>query len=117
MIRVYVAGAYSADNVIGVLDNIRKGIRKSTELLLKGYAPFCPWSDHQFQLQLQQDETLAVKDYYDYSMAWLEVSQAVLVISDPKFSKGTQREIIRAEELGIPVFLKESDFYEAFPIK
>ena len=42
MKRVYVAGAYSADNVIDVLENIRRGIEKCAELLGEGIAPFCP---------------------------------------------------------------------------
>ena len=41
--RVYVAGPYSADNVIDVLENIRKGQRASVEILLDGHDPFCPW--------------------------------------------------------------------------
>lgn len=100
---VYVAGAYSADNVISVLDNMRIGMRKATELLLAGYAPFCPWLDFHFQLMLQGEEKLTVPDYYDYSMAWLEKSDAVLVLPNSENSKGTQAEIARARVLGIPV--------------
>jgi hypothetical protein len=103
MKRIYVAGAYSSDNVLGVLDNIRIGIRKATEVLLEGNAPFCPWLDYQFQLMLRDNETLTVQDFYDYSMAWLEVSDEVLVLPNSEHSKGTQAEIKRAEELGIPV--------------
>jgi len=103
MLRVYVAGAYSADNVITVLDNMRKGMRKGLEVLLKGYSPFVPWFDYHFQFMLREDEELTVEDYYRYSMAWLEVSDVVLVLPDSEKSKGTQAEIKRAEELEIPV--------------
>jgi hypothetical protein len=104
MIRVYVAGPYSSDNVLGVLTNMRVGMRKSTELLLKGYAPFCSWLDHHFTLMLQGEEQLTVPNYYDYSLAFLEVSQAVLLLPGYENSKGTLAEIKRAEELGIPIF-------------
>ena len=55
LVKVYVAGAYSADNVLDVLSNIRRGIRASTEIFLAGYSPFCPWLDYHFQLQLQDN--------------------------------------------------------------
>ena len=103
MKRVYIAGSYSADNVIAVLDNIRRGMRKATEVLLAGYSPFCPWLDFHFQLMLREGEKLEVSDYYAYSMAWLEASDAVLVLPNSENSKGTQAELIRARELGIPI--------------
>lgn len=104
MKRIYVAGAYSANNVIGVLDNMRKGMRLSTEVMLAGFAPFCPWLDYHFQLQLREGETLSVEHYYAYSFAWLEASDAVLLVPGWGNSKGTLAEIERAKELHIPVF-------------
>ena len=102
--RVYIAGAYSADNVITILDNIREGIRAGTELFLKGYSPFVPWFDFHFQLMLRENEKLTVEDYYRYSIDWLEVSDAVLILPNSENSKGTEVEIRRAEEIGIPVY-------------
>ena len=104
MKRVYVAGAYSAGNVIDVLDNMRKGMRLSTEVMLAGFAPFCPWLDYHFQLMLRDDENLTVQNYYDYSIAWLDASDAVLLVPGWESSKGTIAEIERAEQLGIPVY-------------
>lgn len=109
MNRVYVAGAYSSDNVLGVLTNMRKGMRKATELFVKGYAPFCPWLDFHYTLMLQGEEQLTVPNYYDYSLAWMEVSEAVLLVDGWENSKGTLAEIKRAEELGIPVFLPSEE--------
>ena len=101
--RIYIAGAYSADNVISILDNIRIGMRAATEVLLLGHSPFCPWLDFHFQLMLRNNETLTVKQYYKYSMDWLEVSDIVYVCHYSPDSKGTQAEIDKAVELGIPV--------------
>ena len=53
---------------------------------------------------LRDNEILDVEDYYRCSMSWLEVSDALLVISNRPESKGVNAEIKRAEELGIPVF-------------
>jgi hypothetical protein len=107
MIKVYVAGKYSDDNVLGVLDNIARGIQLCKDLFLMGYAPFCPWFDHQFVLQMNESDrgSLTVKKFHDYSMAWLEVSDCVLVIPRRiETSKGVQSEIARAKELNIPVY-------------
>lgn len=98
--RIYIAGKYSDSNIIGCLNNIHDGIKKSVEVLKMGHAPFCPWLDYQFQFF---DKTLTVEDYYRYSMAWLEVADEVWVLPGHQFSKGTKAEISRALELGIPV--------------
>lgn len=109
MKRVYVAGSYSDNNVISILNNMRRGMRTGTEVLLAGYAPFVPWLDYQLQLMLRGDEKLTVDDYYNYSMAWLEVSDALLVLPNYENSKGTLAEIKRAEELGIPVVYSKGE--------
>jgi hypothetical protein len=107
MTRVYVAGAYSGKNVIEILDNMRRGMRAGTELMLLNVSPFVPWLDYHFQLMLREGEELTVEHYYKYSMAWLEVSDVVVVLPNSENSKGTQAEIARARELGIPVLTFE----------
>jgi nucleoside 2-deoxyribosyltransferase len=104
MKRVYIAGSYSADNVLDVLDNMRRGMRAGVEVLLAGYAPFVPWFDFHFQLMLQEGEKLTVEQYYEYSLAWLAVSDAVLVLPNSELSHGTQKEIGMATRLGIRVY-------------
>lgn len=101
--KVYIAGAYSSGNVLGVLDNIRNGLRWSTEVFLMGHYPFSPWADFLFQLQLREGETLTVEQYYEYSLAWLKVSDVVFVTPGWESSKGTLKEISVAESLRIPV--------------
>jgi hypothetical protein len=86
--RVYVAGRYSADNVISVLNNIHAGIKASVAVLKAGHAPFCPFLDYQFQFF---DNTLEVKDYYRYSLAWLEAAEVVLVLPNSGKSRGTHK--------------------------
>ena len=112
MIRVYVAGKYSDDNVLDVLGNISKGIKICKDLFLMGYAPFCPWLDHQYVLQMNNDEreTLTVKMFHDYSLAWLDASDCMLVLPERiENSKGVQKEIRRALERSIPVFYSLND--------
>ncbi len=101
MKRVYIAGPYSADNVMDVFANMRRGIDLAVEVLKAGYAPFCPWLDHDFALRTD----LPIEAFYSYSMAWLEKSDAVLVQTyGAGHSVGTSMELTRARELKIPVF-------------
>ena len=100
--RVYVAGPYSADNVMDVLRNIRNGIDMSQTIMSMGYSPFCPWLDYHFVL-MDFGDSLTLEDFYRYSIDWLEVSDIVYVIGDYSKSKGTLAEIKRAKELGIPI--------------
>jgi len=102
--RVYVAGKISDNNIIDCLKNIRNGINESVKVLLHGMYPFSPFIDFQFTLNLKDNEEIKLQDYYDYSMAWLEVSDVVYVQGDNyRESKGTMAEIKRAEGLNIPI--------------
>lgn len=104
MKRIYVAGPYSADNVIDVLANINKGIEWGAILLSRGYAVFCPFLDHHFALTAY-GAGISKTQFQANSMAWVEVSDAVFIIPGSRISGGVQREIDRANELNIPVFL------------
>lgn len=104
MKRIYIAGAYSSDNIVGCLDNMRKGMRAGVEVLLAGFAPWVPWHDFHHQLMLRDNETLSVDIYYRFCLAWLEVADAILVLPGWNNSKGTKTEIEHAEKLGISVF-------------
>lgn len=114
MKRVYVAGAYSSDNVLGMLSNMRKGMKLAKDVLLRGYAPFTPWHDFHHTLMLDEGEELFVHAYHNFSMSWLEVSDAVLLVPGWENSKGTATEIKRAQELNIPIFYELSDLTNHF---
>ena len=103
MHKIYVIGSYSADNVLDVLKNIGRGEKVCAELFSLGFAPFCPWHDKSYVTDLP-DNQFTIQQFYDYSMAWLDVSDAILVLPNSGNSKGAQSEIKRAIELNIPVF-------------
>jgi hypothetical protein len=115
MIRVYVAGPYSADNVIDVLKNIGEGEKACAYLFAMGYAPFCPWHDKTYVMDRPNDK-FTVEKFYKYSIAWLEVSDCMLVIKGWKKSRGTLDEIERAKKLKIPIFYDVSSLIKRFPI-
>lgn len=103
MKRIYVAGLYSADNVLDVLRNIGRGQRMCAKLFEMGYAPFCPWHDKGF-ITDNPEGAFTVEQFYEYSLAWLEVSDAILLLDGWKDSVGAVKEFERANELGIPRF-------------
>ncbi|MEA3346514.1 MAG: DUF4406 domain-containing protein [Candidatus Auribacterota bacterium] len=105
-IKVYVAGPYSSDNIMSILDNIKTGTTVCAQLMKMGFAPFCPWLDYQFHWY----EKLTIDDYYEYSIAWLKVSDVMLALPRWETSKGTLKEIKIAAGLDIPIV-----FLETFP--
>lgn len=104
MKRIYVAGAYSADNLTNMLQNMKKGMRTALDVLMAGFAPYTPWFDYQFTLISKPNEIITQDRYREYGIAWLEASDGVLLVPGWEKSEGTKAEIKRAEELNIPVF-------------
>ena len=111
--RIYVAGSMSNPDPLNFLENLRRGIRVSAELVLLNYHPFSPFIDFQFFLALRNDEKITDKMIKEYSLSWLEVSDAVLVLPDYESSKGTLAEIARAEGLDIPVYYSMEELVDA----
>ncbi len=108
MKRVYVAGLYSADNVLDVLRNIGRGEKMCADLFELGFAPFCPWHDKSYIIS-NPNADFTVKQFYNYSMAWLEVSDCVFLLEDWEKSTGALAEVKRAEELKIPIYYSLMD--------
>ena len=102
MKRIYLAGPYSADNIMDVLGNIRRGVHAGADLMRRGYAVFCPFLDFQFALCGFGDD-LPKRAFQDNSLAWVEVSDVVVVLPGSEQSNGVKREVERAAELGIEV--------------
>ena len=121
MIRVYLAGAYSATNVIDVLRNIGRGQSVAAELFRLGYAPFCPWFDKDFAIRNWNYEQDA-EQFRRYSMTWLNVSDVLLLVpnfigmKDWQQSIGTLAEIERAKELEMPVLYSVEELLKYFPV-
>ena len=82
------------------------GILNYFLVFLAGYSPWVPWHDFHHQLMFRDGESLSIDidDYYEMSMAWLVVSDAVLVLPGWLNSKGTVAEVDKASRLNIPIF-------------
>ena len=103
MLRLYVAGAYSANNVLDVLKNIGRGRKACAEFFSLGFAPFCPWHDMDFII-MNPDNIFNIQQFRDYCLEYLKVSQVMFILPDSQDHEGVQDEIKLAKELNIPRF-------------
>jgi len=110
MKRIYIAGAYSAPNVLGVMDNMRRGLKLSAQCLKAGFAVYSPWTD----CLLHFHEEFTLEQCYTYSDAWLRVSDAVLLVPGWEESVGVRSELKVAAEIHIPVFHTLADLCAHF---
>lgn len=100
MKRVYVAGKLNAD-AAGYIKNCHTMIRTADRIRRLGFSVYIPCLDFLSGLVVGDYE---YQDYFENNMPWLEVSHAVFVLPNSENSKGTQKELNRARELGIPIF-------------
>jgi len=117
--RVYVAGPYSrkADgttaNIIDALMNMRVGMKAAVEVLLMGHVPFCPWLDYQFWLVLPDDAQISLEAIKSYSLEWLRVSEAILLLPGWEASPGSRAELEEARRIGLKVYIGLDGFKAA----
>jgi hypothetical protein len=103
--KVYCAGAYSADNVLDVFDNMRRGMSVSARLFKDGFSPFCPWLDYHYLLLLPES-SVTMDMFYQYSIDFLRTCDALFIVNNPRNeqSNGLHKEIELAESWGLKVF-------------
>ena len=102
---MYCAGAYSADNILDIFQNMRIGISTATRLFANGFSPFCPWIDYHYLLSLPK-ESVEMQMFYRYSLDYLRVCHAMLIVHNPnnEKSEGLAQEIVLAKSWGVKVF-------------
>jgi hypothetical protein len=108
MKRIYVAGPYSGGDVLTVFDNMRRGMVLATQVRQLGYAPFAPWMDFMYFF-VNPREAFDLENCYEYSLAWLEVSDAILFTPDWRESTGAFMEYKYAVRKEIPIFYTLAD--------
>lgn len=104
LIKLYIAGAMSANNILKMLENIHRGIDLGSEVLKLGFAPFVPHLDIMFKIVKGRELNIPLEYYYNYTMEFLKCCDALLVCPYSEHSKGTQAEIKMAQKLNIPIF-------------
>lgn len=109
--RVYVAGPITLGDVD---ENIRQAIAAGKMLLDRGYAPFVPHLSHFAEpLATWMVDPLRYEIWLDLDRSFIAVCDALLRI--PGESRGADREVAWAVELGIPVFHTLDVLYDCIP--
>jgi len=115
MKKIYVAGPYSGDNVLTIFANMRKGMVLASQVRQLGYAPFCPWMDFMYFF-VNHGKPFDLQNCYEYSLAWLEVSDGIIFTPDWRTSKGAREEHTYAIEHFIPIFYSIAELTEKMPV-
>ena len=106
MKKIYMAGPFSCPARCGGVDlkAMRRGLRLSVEVFLAGFAPFSPWLDYQYSFMLREGESLPIEMFYEMSLEWLKVSDAMLVLPYTNQHQGVVKEVEMAKIWEIPIF-------------
>lgn len=98
--RVFISGPYTLGDVF---ENVANAIDAATQLLDAGLFPYVPHLTHFWHLQHQRDYEI----WMELDEVWLRQCDYMLVL--PGESRGVERELEVARQLGIPCFygLKE----------
>ncbi len=95
MKRVFIAGPYTKGDVA---INVKNAMFAASVIIDMGYAPFIPHLYHFQHMAYAQEYT----KWCDIDIAFLSSCHAVFLL--PGKSNGAEAEVIKAHELGIPVF-------------
>lgn len=99
--RVYIAGAYSKGDVAM---NVREAMLVADTLVTLGHIPHIPHLTHFWHM-------VSPKPYefwLDYDMNFID-SWADCILRIDGLSRGADKEVKRAKEIGMPVYYKISD--------
>jgi len=83
--------------------NVRDMVLISNALMVKGWAPYCPGTDF-FNFLLSTGKQQLIKKVFAVDLAWLEASDAILMMPGWETSPGSCGEYSRAVELEMPIF-------------
>lgn len=112
MRRIYIAGPLSPKGLrpeaphptIEYLMNVRDMVQAAIVCIERGWAPFCPALDFMYFMCLPFGMSISEDKCKGVSMAWLEASDAILLVGNWTKSRGVLAERDRAIDLGIPIY-------------
>ena len=108
--RVYVAGPISLGDPSA---NCKRAINMGFALMDAGYAPYVP----HYSYFVDEASTIGKGRYEQWislDLSWISTCQGLLRL--PGASKGADREVAWAKQLGIPVFTNYADLVRTLPL-
>ena len=108
MLRVYVAGAYSAETEEQQLENVKYAIAVGNRIAEQGYFVYVPHQNYLWEKYFPHSYDFWMKQ----DIGWLDMCD-VLVRLDNE-SKGADIEVCRANRLSLLVYT-EQEFFENLP--
>lgn len=105
--RVYIGGPIQGPTLLDSLANIDNGEKWQAKLFQLGFSPFPVFSDYSFIMRTRP--VPPIQEVYRYSLQWLKVADAMLVIEGWEKSTGCRAEMQEAERSGVPVFHDVTD--------
>lgn len=97
--KIYVAGPYSAPTEEETLANVQKCINVARVLIILGHNPYVPHLSH----YVDEGVNFGYDKWMVLTEEWLRCCDALYQVAP---SPGAERELVLAEELGKPVYLK-----------
>ena len=109
--RIYIAGPITLGDTLG---NVQRAVAMGARLLTLGYAPVIPHLSH----YIDPDATWT-KNPERYEQ-WLDTDRSLIAVCDallrlPGTSKGADREVLWAHEIGIPVYTDLQALLDSLP--
>ena len=106
-VRAYVAGPLTAGDPVL---NVRTAVEAAQRLLEAGLVPFVPHLSMFWHLVCPN----GYETWMGMDLAWLEACDVLLRL--PGRSPGADREVVRAFELGLPVYTSVDDLLLAYSL-
>jgi len=111
MMRIYIAGPYSAESEDAIRANVRAAIDAAITLVRKGHAPYIPHLTHFVDERSREvGANLTWEDYLEWDLAWLRVCDAFLYLGS---SRGADLELAAAEKSGMRIYRSLDDIEPA----
>lgn len=100
IVKVYIASPYTEGDAA---QNVRLQINFANKLMNEGFYPYTPLLSHFHHMIYER----TYDDWMDHCMVWVDSCDCLLRVGGN--SKGAEKEIEHAKDIGIPIFYNLND--------